>query len=231
MNKFCITITTCEQRLELVKKTLEMFRSQTDATIFLYVNGNYNATFSKEYRKTILEQCLKYDEIYPSFYGKFRGLSKVWNDQVCHSGYEDVLMTNDDIIILPGFIDEFSEVYFKMNPRNCLKVNSAWSTVFLNKKWLDRCGYFDEHHYLGIGFEDTEFKCRNGEQSVFNTNKYINLTGQNSLKDTGANCATGCGNLSNWNSIQWHACNSSPGVNFRPFERYYDDNYNIFWTK
>jgi hypothetical protein len=232
MNKYCITITTCEPRLELVKKTLAMFREQTNIPIFLFVNGNYIPPHSENYRKAILEQCLKYDEIYPSFYGKFRGLSKIWNDQICHSGHEDILMTNDDITILPGFVDEFEKAYFSMNPRTCLKINSCWSTVFLNKSWMDGRGYFDEHHYLGIGFEDTEFVSRNGDAPVFNTDKHINLSGQTSLRDAGAKTPSdNCPNYNNWNHVWWHTHTPTPGTNFRPFEHYYDENYGIFWTK
>lgn len=224
--EFCIAITTHQKRFELFKKTLNDFRAQTSAPIFVSVNGNYDTPMEDAYRIDVLNECLKYQRVYPTFYGRFRGLAKIWNDQICHSGHEDIIITNDDVIIKPGFVVEFLSVYEQQNPKKCLKVNGAFSTFFINKSWIEQCGYFDEEHYLGIGWEDTEFVHRCGEYPHITTDKYVNLTDE-TKGDLGEKSVGG--KYSVWNRNWFNKHRASRGKNFRPFEKFYDDHYATFW--
>lgn len=224
---YCIAITTHQKRLEWFKKALESYRSQTNVPIFVSVNGNYDSPMSEDYRMAVLAECVKYSSVYPSFYGTFRGLAKIWNDQICHSGFEDVMISNDDITILPGFVNEFVEMFSLQTPRRLLKTNGSFSIFLANKQWMDQCGWFDEQHYLGIGWEDTEFVHRCGEYPSFDTDKYVNET----LKTTGDLGPKSVSNkYSVWNRNWFDSKGATKGVNFRPFERFYMDHYTTFWN-
>lgn len=224
---YCVTITTHEKRFEMFKRTLDQFRSQTSAPIFVSVNGNYDTPMDDAYRLGVLAECQKYQRVYPSFYGSFRGLAKIWNDQICHSGYNDVIVTNDDVNILPGFVAEFVKMWFSLNPRECLKVNGAFSTFFINKAYLDTWGYFEEEHFLGIGWEDMEFVHRTHEYPHMKTNLYDNLTEQ-----TKGDLGTGSvgGKYSRWNRYWFNNSGPTRNKNLRPFEKYYTQMYPVFWN-
>ena len=87
--KYTIGITTFKRRIESVKSMIEHIRScDEDIIINLAVNGEVEEEFDEEYRKQILELCIKYKNIFPFFYQEFRALSKLWNNLVISSKTE-----------------------------------------------------------------------------------------------------------------------------------------------
>lgn len=237
--KYSIGIVTHSKREEVFTKMIKDIRSQTDANIYVAINGDYKKTFNEEYRVRLMNLFFSYKNIYPSFYLQFRGLGKLWNDIVINSGYDDCIVTNDDITFLPGFFNDFIEAWLSSN-REILKVGNssnippnigpAWSTFFVNRRFLDSCGYFNEE-FLGIGAEDSEFVKRNGDFGSFITDKYLNLAGQKKftedLTSEGASCFSKYHQF-NFKLLEIRKCSTE--TNFRPYEKFFLENYDTFWT-
>jgi hypothetical protein len=230
INNTAICIVTYSKRFDIFKQTLQRIREQTNLPIYVAVNGDYGKEFNNEYRTSILNECLKYDNVYCNFYLTFRGLSKIWNDCIVNCGMEHVIITNDDIIIKDNFINSFISFISNLDTRTLLRVNNSYSTFYVNKQYIDQCGYFNEN-YLGIGWEDTEFTRRNsgGEYPSYDTDLYTNLSNEyNDLSDQGASLA--CVKYHNYNRHIFETTGPAHGINFRPYEKVYMDQFNNFWN-
>ena len=114
LNNTAICVVTHSKRFEIFKQTLQSIREQTNIPIYVAVNGDYKKDFDESYRKSILQECLKYEKVYLSIYLQFRGLSKIWNDCIINCSADHVIVSNDDIQIEQGFFDEFLHIYNKI---------------------------------------------------------------------------------------------------------------------
>jgi GT2 family glycosyltransferase len=228
-NRFAICVVTYSKRFELFKKTLHDIRAQTDIDVYVAINGDYATDFDENYRKEVLAECMKYDSVYPSFYLKFRGLSKLWNDCIVNCCAEHIILSNDDVVIKDGFFPEFIDFIHK-SPQTLLTVNKSFSTFYINKNYADVTGYFNET-FLGIGWEDTEFTRRTNSGKhfmTFTTDKYENLSYfNNDLKDQGA--ALTLVKYHTFNEYMFKTQKIEKMENYRPYERFYMDNYDTFW--
>lgn len=228
-DKFVICIVTHSKRFSIFCQTLKSIREQTDIDIYVSVNGDYKKEFNNEYRGQILNECNKYENVYCNFYLTFRGLSKIWNDAIVNTGREHIIVTNDDVIIKENFIQDFIDHIKRSDKKELIRVNHSYSTFYVNKNYIDAAGYFNEN-YLGIGYEDTEFTRRNivGEYPTFVSLNYENLSDQyRDLVDQGASIT--CVKYHNFNGHLFETKGPSFGVNFRPYEKFYMDNYDSFW--
>jgi len=228
-NRFAICVVTYSKRFELLKRILSNIRSQTNIDVYIAINGDYKTEFDENYRKEILNECLKYERVYPSFYLKFRGLAKIWNDCIVHSCAEHIILSNDDVVIKEGFFNDFID-YINKSPKTLLTVNKSFSTFYLNKHYADVSGYFNET-FLGIGWEDTEFMRRANlgkHFETFATDKIVNLSHEhNDLKDQGANVTLV--KYHTFNEYMFKTQKIETIENFRPYEKFYMDNYQTFW--
>lgn len=230
MNNMTICIVTYSKRFEVFMKTLQRIREQTNLQIYIAVNGDYGKDFDDVYRNAILNECLKYQNVYCNFYLSFRGLSKIWNDCIINTGANDLIITNDDIVIGDNFINSFIQYINSRSNKTLFRVNNSYSTFYVNKQYIDQCGYFNEN-YLGIGWEDTEFTRRNnsGEYESFNTDLYTNLSSEyNDLSTQGASLA--CVKYHNYNRHLFETYGPAYNTNFRPYEKIYMDQYDNFWN-
>jgi len=225
---YCIGIITYSKRKEFIKNLLDDIRLQSEIPVYLAINCDYQKSFDNDYRNFILNLCLEYSNIYPSFYLKFRGLTKLWNDIIINSCYDNVLLLNDDGRIKNNFINDIINYKITTNNDNILKTNNGWSSFIVNKKYIQSVGYFNEH-YLGMGFEDSEFVKRTREYPTFMSSDWVDL--YHDAKQTFPKNENNAGEkeYSNFNKHIYHnefGTYSSPGINFRPYESFYEENYN-----
>ena len=229
---YCVGIMTYSKRREYVTTLIDDIRKQSTIPIYLAVNCDYGLEFDNDYRNYILQLCLRYENVYPNFYLKFRGCAKIWNDIVINSSYDNCLILNDDCRILNNFINDIIQFKISTKTDTIVKTNSCWSSFLVDKKYLTEAGFFNEY-YIGIGFEDTEFVHRLGEYISYDTSDWISLTEQS--KQTFPRNET----LSTDHPKQYSSFNHrlfdnlkliSKGENFRPYEKYYMDNYNQIFS-
>ena len=165
---FSIGITTFEARFDkyftpLINKIREYDK---EIEIIVAVNGEHKREFGESFRKDILNFIGSHEKVFPIFFPRFRGLSKLWNSLIIHASNEHVLILNDDVMIndskaLNRIKKEISNHFGKS-----FIINNSWSHYLINRKEIDEVGYFDER-LLGIGEEDGDLCWR-----------YINLYGR-----------------------------------------------------
>lgn len=155
-----IGITTFEARFErYFVPLLRRIREHTDNEIVVAVNGENNRPFSEEYRRNLLRFIAEFDNVYPIFFPRFRGLSKLWNSIAIHATHDHMLMLNDDIMIESGnFMGDICDS-LRRNGGKTFLINRSWSHYLINRNELDTLGYFDER-LLGIGEEDGDMTWR-----------------------------------------------------------------------
>jgi len=155
-----IGITTFEARFDqYFVPLLKRIREYTDNEIVVAVNGENSRAFDEVYRRNILRFIAEYDNVYPVFFPRFRGLSKLWNSIVIHATHDHILMLNDDIMIgSPSFMKDVNDTLARNKGRSFL-INRSWSHYLIDRNELDTLGYFDER-LLGIGEEDGDMSWR-----------------------------------------------------------------------
>lgn len=174
MENFTIVITTFSQRFDFVVKLIPQIRQYTNNKIILIINGEKDGDFSEEYRKDILNLCVKYDNVYPNIFIEMRGLSKMWNTGIILSDKDDILMLNDDIEIHSNEIIKQVSAHIK-SPQylGLTKINDSFSHFIVNKQIIDEIGYFDER-LIGFGEEDGDISYRFIKSGNKINNIYIN---------------------------------------------------------
>jgi hypothetical protein len=161
--KYSIGITTYKYRFEKWLKPLlnQIKEFRPDIEVLVSVNGENNEEFDEEYRRNILEFVSSKRNTFLTMYPTFRGLCKMWNNLLIDSSNHHVLLLNDDITITSDkFFDSLEGLIDQGN--NLFKINGSWSHAFLDRRIIDRIGWFDER-YLGIGEEDGDFEWRLGK--------------------------------------------------------------------
>lgn len=155
-----IGITTFEARFDqYFVPLLKRIREYTDIEIVVAVNGENSRPFGAEYRRKLLHCIAEYDNVYPIFFPRFRGLTKLWNSIAIHATHDHILMLNDDIMIeSPNFMNDVCDSLRRNGGRTFL-INRSWSHYLINRDELDALGYFDER-LLGIGEEDGDMSWR-----------------------------------------------------------------------
>jgi hypothetical protein len=155
-----IGITTFEARFEqyfipLIKR----IRENSNNEIVVAVNGENGRPFGEEYRRKLLSFLAEYENVYPIFFPRFRGLSKLWNSIAIHATHDHILMLNDDIMIeSSNFMNDVCDL-IQRNGGKTFLINRSWSHYLVNRDELDTLGYFDER-LLGIGEEDGDMSWR-----------------------------------------------------------------------
>jgi hypothetical protein len=158
--KYSICITTFKDRFDLLKNLIKSLRNFSDSDIFIAVNGQANEKFCNDYRREVLALCSNYESIYPIFFLESRGLAKMWNTLIAHSGTENNLILNDDLEIKAGDFDNFCK---SNKPEIMYTINYSFSHFLVNKNIFHDMKGFDER-FLGFGNEDTDFKYQYGSQ-------------------------------------------------------------------
>lgn len=169
-----IGITTFEYRFEkyLIPLITEIKRQYNDIELIIYVNAQYGKGLNEEYRKSLLTFISKYDKIYPIMTPHFKGLSKMWNNIIVHSSNNNIIILNDDVQIVDGFISTLSQVI--KNHNSSFRINSSFSHFHVNREEVFEVGFFDER-LIGLGEEDGDwcFRWERHYQKIlpsFNTN-------------------------------------------------------------
>lgn len=162
---FSIGITTFKRRLGMVEKLVHQIKEyRPDVEIILAVNADYKEPFDNAYRKSILNLCAEYDDIYPVIFPQFTGLSKMWNTIILNASEEFILVMNDDLE-LSG--DVFADIDKRINDicdkhrtsGEIFTINNSFSYYVCSKRIIDELGYFDER-LLAFGEEDGDIVWR-----------------------------------------------------------------------
>jgi hypothetical protein len=224
---YCVGIITFSKRKNYIENLISDIRSQNIIPIYLAINCDYNQPFDNDYRKFILNLCLQYDNIYPSFYLKFRGSAKIWNDIIINSSYDNILILNDDGRVRNNFINDIIDYKVSTNNDTILKTNNGWSSFVVNKKYIQSIGYFNEY-YIGIGFEDNELVRRVGEFPSFNSKDWEDLhhESKNTFPKNEENQDEKQYSSFNRNLFSTDFTPPTLETSFRPYESFYEENYN-----
>ena len=158
---FTVGITTFVHRFDRyfmpLLNRLREFDRQTE--IIVAVNGEHDTAFDEQYRSRILAFLSGQPSVFPVFFPRFRGLSKLWNTIMIHATHDHVLMLNDDIMISSSkVLGEVRKLIGKNKGRSFI-INRSWSHFVLGREEIDQLGYFDER-LLGIGEEDGDMSWR-----------------------------------------------------------------------
>lgn len=222
-----IGIMTYSKRIDFIKQLLIDIRSQSDEIpIYLAVNCDYNEPFNENYRRTILELVNSHPYVYVTFYLKFRGSSKLWNDMIVNTSFDNLIIINDDVRLLNNFIHDF--INYKVNVLNSnkiTKVNNGWACFCVNKNYIKSAGFFNEH-YIGIGFEDAEFVRRNGDFPSYHTTDFVDLNFEAWNTFPTFNNSQTHKLYSNYNHRLLHTIDHGTNINYRPYEDIYDKDFN-----
>lgn len=159
MENLTIGITTFSKRFSYLKNIVNQIRKFTELDILIAINGDYKEDFNNEYRKNVLDLCLKHDNIYPIFFTEQRGLSKLWNTLIIHSKTDWSLLLNEDIEIESDDIFNVFKNDHIFNEPELIRINGSFSHFFIHKKKIDELGYFDER-FLAFGEEDGDITYR-----------------------------------------------------------------------
>jgi len=176
---FSIGITTFSKRIHMVSKLVSQIRETSENKIILCINGEKDGQFNEEYRKNILNLCLKYENIYPIFFIEMRGLSKMWNTIINTSVDNNILMLNDDLEICNDNL--FLQINSHINSSSFVsltKINNSFSHFLIKKDVINQIGYFDER-LLGFGEEDGDITFRFQKNNIpihnINLNGFVNI--------------------------------------------------------
>ena len=161
LDKISIGITTFEHRFDqyFVPLLSKIREYDNDTEIIVAVNGEHNRDFEEDYRRRILEFLSTQRNVYPVFFPKFRGLSKLWNTIIIHATYDYILMLNDDIMITKRNVVEKIQKHLQRSGGKSFVINKSWSHFVVSREEIDDMGYFDER-LLGIGEEDGDMTWR-----------------------------------------------------------------------
>lgn len=232
INDYCIAIPTFSKRRVYIKNLIESIRAQSDIDIYLCVNCDYNDKFDEDYRKYILDLSLQYKNVYLTFYLKFRGLTKMWNDAIINGCKKYTCIMNDDSVVLDGFIDELISYHQSIDDKSILKVNNGWACFVVSKEYLETYGFFNEY-YIGIGFEDCDFVSRNGDKQGYVNNKFVDLAHEaESYNSFPSNDNIQSQHQKKYSSFNQSMFNDKTGpayVNPRPCEQFYTEKYNLIF--
>lgn len=161
LDKISIGITTFEHRFDqyFIPLLSRVREYDNETEIIVAVNGEHNKDFGEDYRKKILEFLSTRKNVYPVFFPRFRGLSKLWNTIIIHATHDHILMLNDDIMITKRNFIEKVKGKITQHDGKSFVINQSWSHYVINRMEIDELGYFDER-LLGIGEEDGDITWR-----------------------------------------------------------------------
>lgn len=157
--EYSIGITTYSYRFDIFLKSLiKDIRNLTSQEIILGINGNYKENFDEKYRIDLLSYLTNFSKIYPFIYPQFRSLAKIWNNIIINSSNDYILILNDDEKIDSNKF--FIDIEKAINTyQSSFIINNNFCHFVIKKEEINKVGYFDER-FLGIGWEDSEFKKR-----------------------------------------------------------------------
>ena len=105
-----IGIMTYSKRKTYIENLLCDIRLQSNIPVYLAVNCDFKQPFDENYRNFILELCRKHPAVFVSFYLKFRGSAKLWNDMIVNTSYDNLIIMNDDVRLHNNFINDFVHI-------------------------------------------------------------------------------------------------------------------------
>jgi glycosyltransferase involved in cell wall biosynthesis len=155
-----IGVTTFEARFDrYFVPLLNRLREYCPNEIVVAVNGEHERPFNEAYRRNVLQCLAAHPNVFPIFFPRFRGLSKLWNSIIIHATHDQILMLNDDIMIhRADFLDDICAA-LRRNDGRMFRINASWSHFLATRAEMDELGYFDER-FLGIGEEDGDMTWR-----------------------------------------------------------------------
>lgn len=238
---YSIAIMTFNGRFDSCFKNLIFKIKSMDSSIEIIVgvNGNYKEEFDQNFRKNMLRFLSEYDNVFPIFFPKFRGCSKIWNTMFIHSSNDNILFLSDDVCITN---DNLLRDVNSLIDNTTFKLNNSFSHFVCNRKQIADYGWFDER-LIGFGEEDGDMMYRFAERGQNIQDKYVNGLWDVGMT-TASNYEKGVGKYSKFNR-DWIFTNKyvpdpngikcmfaephkriADNVNLYPVESFYWENYN-----
>jgi len=134
---------------------LEILKQRPEVEIIVAINGEHNLPFKEDYRKKMLEFITPHPNIFPIFYPRFRSIPRTTNLNLQFASNDTVLLLQDDIILKPGFFDE----YEALDRSNLFYINRGPAAWNINRKEFEKLNWLDER-FLSIGHEDQHFAAK-----------------------------------------------------------------------
>lgn len=120
--------------------------------------GAYLQRFEQEWRGTPRLTCIAHPTAV--------GIAQLWNEIVQASPTRFVLILNDDLTLEPCFWSWLATV--GGCERGLTKINGIWSHFIVDRRLLERIGWFDET-FCEIGFEDFDYEGRMWVEGIWPT--------------------------------------------------------------
>lgn len=173
--KYSISIATYVKRFDRFFKPLlkGIKEAQSEIEVIAVINGEHNQLFDQEYRREILQFISEYDNVYPIMLTEHRSCSKLWNTGLCNATNDMVLRIDDDVTISDDIFYEAIGELIEKTDGDCFKINGSWSHTVLNRRQIDKVGWFDER-LLGGGEEDGDMEWR---WSMEYGKEFLNISG------------------------------------------------------
>ena len=223
---YSIGIVTFSKRIDTYFiPLLDSIREHTDREILVGINGDYKIDFDENYRQRILSYLARKENVFPIVYPTFRGLSKIWNTLAINASSDYVLILNDDIRISNHNFWDIVQKYID-TCRCSFMMNNGFSHFVVKRQLLDQQGWFDER-FLGIGWEDTEFRNRIFQEETPKMNNFSSrgcIVDIAEKSDTIENQKVAWGKYSFFNCEIWKQ-NLKPEKQY-PHEKFYWENKN-----
>lgn len=225
---YSIGITTYSYRFEkYLVPLVEQIRKFTPNELIIGINGDYKVDFDEKYRKEVLQMCSKYKKVFPFLYPQFRSLSKIWNNISINASNNYVLIMNDDTVVKSR--DFFTAVQYNLEKYRCSFTMNAETDHFayfvISRDELERIGWFDER-FLGIGWEDLEFKRRYRSiigKDILNVERILGIETFFDKENCVVNQKVGQGKYSKFNHLIHDRF--LPAIPQYPHERFFWENY------
>ncbi len=158
---YSICIATYVKRFDTYFKPLlsSIKKMKPDIEVIVAINGEHNQHFDQKYRRDILNFIAEFDNVYPIVFTEHRACSKLWNSTLLNATNDLCLRIDDDVTIQNETFFDLIEKAILMTGGKSFKINTSWSHSLLNRKEIDKVGWFDER-FLGGGEEDGDMEWR-----------------------------------------------------------------------
>lgn len=159
MSDYSVVVTTYSRRFDdfLVPLIKSINEYRPGVEVLVQTNGPVSGKFDQDFRSRVLSFCSQFPNVFPRLFPKQASFSRLVNDGVINSNYDNALLLNDDVTIESHFFDAFEGVLEEED--TSFLMNRSFSHSLWKKSELDEVGYFDER-FVGFGWEDVDFWIR-----------------------------------------------------------------------
>lgn len=173
-DKVSVGINT-KHRIKPLNNFIESFISTTNKVNTPHLTLLYHNVTEKSRPDNVSK--IKYINEFHTYHDN--GCGELWNKLIMASPTDWVLITQDDIVFKPGWLDYLEK---QIDTGKYIKINLfAYSAFCIHKSIINMVGWFDER-YRGGGFEDIDYQLRINEAGLKNmvdrSHDFIHMDGK-----------------------------------------------------